>query len=115
MNEVLELATQSKNDLVKQLEGIATVIKECEKNGDDDSVLVLYTNMYGAIEECITNQEAVIDELNTEVIDGRTVCDVIENIVTLNESIEAYALKFEAANKTIQSHYDSLYKLFSAK
>lgn len=104
MNEPLKLAIDGRDELLKSLKIIEEGFSDVEENTES-----LYSSMYGALEDCINNQDQTIELLSLEVNDGRTVGDVMESLIELNESTERSALKYEAANKKVESYLTAIY------
>jgi len=104
MNEPLKLAIDGRDELLKSLKIIEEGFSDVEENTES-----LYSSMYGALEDCINNQDQVIELLNLEVSDGRTVGDVMESLIEVNEASERSALKYVAANKKVESYFAAIY------
>ena len=111
MNEPMKLAIEGREALVKYMEDLEKVFSEIPDDDTESSGSL--SGLYGAIEEALTIQDSIIEQLATEVSDGRVVGDVIERIVELNEEAEIFLLRVEHINKKIQKHQDELTRLFT--
>ncbi len=112
MNEMLKVAVESRDSLKKYLADIEQVFESEIPGKDSDDISAMYSNMYGAMEECLHAQEQVIESLEIEVADGRTVGDVFDDILEHNERMEVFSAKFEKAEKSLKSHVNDVSKMF---
>jgi len=110
MNEPMKLAIEGREALVKHLADIEEAFNLIDPTDYSPDP---YAGMYGAIEDAMTIQDSIIDQLGIEVSDGRTVGDVIERIVEYNEEAERNLVKVERLGKEMQHHADELTRLFT--
>lgn len=105
MNFTLKQYTETKDELTQYLSDIEDTFDNLPEGlmYEEKPVSDFYSDMYGAVEDCIFNQDAAIDILNLELLDGRTVGDVLDGLIDLNEKADLAAQRVEKASVKIQS------------
>lgn len=112
MNEMLKVAIESRDSLAKYLKEIEEVFDNGIPGKDAEEVSGHYAGMYGAIEECLSYQNLVIDALGIECADGRTVGEVFDDILEWNTHMDNHASKFEKANNLLERYVKDMADVF---